>query len=81
MLRGHGDVDRYISDLSRPDALKASLNCIARTSPRACPIRGPVCRPWRFPRSAFGLIEWLGGDKLGAWASFENEVSHLPVGP
>ena len=26
MLRGNGDVDRYISDLSRPDALKASLN-------------------------------------------------------
>jgi len=24
MLRGNGDVDRYISDLSRPDALKAS---------------------------------------------------------
>jgi pimeloyl-ACP methyl ester carboxylesterase len=26
VLRGNGDVDRYISDLSRPDALKASLN-------------------------------------------------------
>jgi pimeloyl-ACP methyl ester carboxylesterase len=26
MLRGNGDIDRYISDLSRPDALKASLN-------------------------------------------------------
>jgi len=26
MLRGNGDVDRYVSDLSRPDALKASLN-------------------------------------------------------
>jgi hypothetical protein len=26
ILRGDGDIDRYISDLSRPDALKASLN-------------------------------------------------------
>ena len=26
MLRGNGDIDRYVSDLSRPDALKASLN-------------------------------------------------------
>src|SRR5258708_3171115 len=26
MLRGNGDIDRYISDLSRPDALKSSLN-------------------------------------------------------
>ena len=26
LLRGNGDVDRYISDLSRPDALTASLN-------------------------------------------------------
>jgi hypothetical protein len=26
MLRGNGVIDRYISDLSRADALKASLN-------------------------------------------------------
>jgi len=28
LLRGNGDVDRYISDLSRPDALTTSLNCV-----------------------------------------------------
>src|SRR5260370_12449814 len=26
LLRGNGDIDRYIADLSRPDALRASLN-------------------------------------------------------
>ena len=35
MLRGNGDIDRYISDLSRPDALKASLNWYrANVAPR-----------------------------------------------
>ena len=36
MLRGNGDVDRYISDLSRPDALRASLNWVPR-EPRSAP--------------------------------------------
>lgn len=35
MLRGSGDVDRYIADLSRPGALKASLNWYsANVAPR-----------------------------------------------
>jgi pimeloyl-ACP methyl ester carboxylesterase len=35
LLRGNGDIDRYISDLSRPDALKASLNWYrANAAPR-----------------------------------------------
>jgi pimeloyl-ACP methyl ester carboxylesterase len=35
LLRGNGDLDRYISDLSRPDALKASLNWYrANVAPR-----------------------------------------------
>jgi pimeloyl-ACP methyl ester carboxylesterase len=127
MLRGHGDVDRYISDLSRPDALKASLNWyranlaprLPDSRPSLPPVevptlgiwssndhyldgermrvsRGFVKGPWRYeqiddashwiPLDAPDrlnqlLIEWLGGDRLGAWASFENEVSHLPAGP
>ena len=51
MLRGNGDVDRYIRDLSRPDALKASLNWY---SLRACRSRFPSCRPWRLQRLASG---------------------------
>jgi pimeloyl-ACP methyl ester carboxylesterase len=126
MLRGNGDVDRYISDLSRPDALKASLNWyranlaprLPDSRPSLPPVevptlgiwssndhyldgermrvsRGFVKGPWRYeqiddashwiPLDAPDrlnqlLIEWLGGDGLGAWASFENEVSHLPAG-
>src|SRR5229473_6464441 len=36
LLRGNGHIDRYIADLSRRDALKASLNLVPR-EPRAAP--------------------------------------------
>jgi pimeloyl-ACP methyl ester carboxylesterase len=54
MLRGNGDVDRYISDLSRPGALTASLNWYrANLAPRAPgwspqlpPVEAPTLGIW-----------------------------------
>ena len=54
MLRGNGDIDRYISDLSRPDALKASLNWYRANvaphlpeSPRQLPpVKAPTLGIW-----------------------------------
>jgi len=52
--RGNGDVDRYISDLSRPDALTALLNWYrANLAPRM-PGHLPTCRRWKLRRSASG---------------------------
>jgi pimeloyl-ACP methyl ester carboxylesterase len=49
MLRGNGDIDRYIADLSRPDALKASLNWyranLAPRLPEPPPALPPVEAP------------------------------------
>jgi pimeloyl-ACP methyl ester carboxylesterase len=49
LLRGNGDVDRYISDLSRPDALTASLNWyranLAPRMPGSPPTLPPVEAP------------------------------------
>ncbi len=49
LLRGNGDVDRYISDLSRPDALTASLNWyranLAPRMPGSLPTLPPVEAP------------------------------------
>ena len=53
-LRGNGDVDRYISDLSRPGALTASLNWYrANLAPRAPgpsphlpPVEAPTLGVW-----------------------------------
>jgi pimeloyl-ACP methyl ester carboxylesterase len=56
MLRGRGDVDRYISDLSRPDALKASLNWYrANLAPRL---------PKSLPK-----LPSLEAPTLGIWSS------------
>jgi len=56
MLRGNGDVDRYISDLSRPDALKASLNWYrANLAPRL---------PKSLPK-----LPSLKAPTLGIWSS------------
>ena len=56
MLRGNGDVDRYISDLSRPDALKASLNWYrANLAPRL---------PKSLPK-----LPSLEAPTLGIWSS------------
>ena len=58
MLRGNGDVDRYISDLSRPDALKASLNWYrANLAPR---LPGPL--PKLPPVEAPTLGIWSSND-------------------
>jgi pimeloyl-ACP methyl ester carboxylesterase len=54
MLRGNGDVDRYISDLSRPDALKASLNWyranvaphLPESPPKLPPVEAPTLGIW-----------------------------------
>ena|ERR1700693_6124676 len=54
MLRGNGDVDRYISDLSRPGALTASLNwyranLVPRapgSSPQLPPVEAPTLGIW-----------------------------------
>jgi pimeloyl-ACP methyl ester carboxylesterase len=46
MLRGNSDIDRYISDLSRPDALKASPNWYRANLTRAYRSRLPNFRPW-----------------------------------
>ena len=54
MLRGNGDVDRYISDLSRPDALKASLNWyranlaphLPKSLPKLPPLEAPTLGIW-----------------------------------
>jgi pimeloyl-ACP methyl ester carboxylesterase len=54
MLRGNGDVDRYISDLSRPDALKASLNWyranlaphLPELPPKLPPLEAPTLGIW-----------------------------------
>jgi pimeloyl-ACP methyl ester carboxylesterase len=54
MLLGNGDIDRYISDLSRPDALKASLNWyranlaprLPGPPPRLPPVEAPTLGIW-----------------------------------
>src|SRR5579864_1541853 len=54
MLRGNGDVDRYISDLSRPGALKASLNWyranlaprLPEPPPKLPPVEAPTLGIW-----------------------------------
>ena len=54
ILRGNGDVDRYISDLSRPDALKASLNWyranlaprLPESPPKLPPVEAPTLGIW-----------------------------------
>jgi pimeloyl-ACP methyl ester carboxylesterase len=49
LLRGNGDIDRYIADLSRPDALRASLNWyranLAPRPPEPPPTLPPVEAP------------------------------------
>jgi pimeloyl-ACP methyl ester carboxylesterase len=58
LLRGDGDVDRYISDLSRPGALKASLNWYrANLAPRL-----PESRPNLLPVEAPPLGIWSSQD-------------------
>jgi pimeloyl-ACP methyl ester carboxylesterase len=55
ILRGNGDVDHYITDLSRPDALKTSLNWYrANLAPRL-PESFPKLPPVRLRRWASGL--------------------------
>jgi len=54
MLRGNGDIDRYISDLSRPGALKASLNWyranlvprLPESRPNLPPVEAPTLGIW-----------------------------------
>jgi len=54
MLRGNGDIDRYISDLSGPDALRASLNWyranlaprLPESSPKMPPVEAPTLGIW-----------------------------------
>ena len=54
MLRGNGDIDRYISDLSRSDALKASLNWyranvaphLPESPPQLPPVEAPTLGIW-----------------------------------
>ena len=54
MLRGNGDIDRYISDLSRTDALKASLNWyranvaphLPESPPKLPPVEAPTLGIW-----------------------------------
>jgi pimeloyl-ACP methyl ester carboxylesterase len=54
MLLGNGDIDRYISDLSRPDALKASLNWyranlaprLPGPPPKLPPVEAPTLGIW-----------------------------------
>lgn len=61
MLRGNGDIDRYISDLSRPDALKASLNWYrANLAPRL-PESPPKLPPVEVPT-------------LGIWSSNDHDL-------
>lgn len=58
MLRGNGDVDHYISALSRPDALRASLNWYrANLAPRL-----PESRPELPPVEAPTLGIWSSND-------------------
>ena len=65
MLRGNGDVDRYISDLSRPGALTASLNWYrANLAPRA-PGPSPQLPPVEAPT-------------LGIWST--NEAEQMGTG-
>jgi len=54
ILRGNRDIDRYISDLSRPDALKASLNWyranlaprLPESPPKLPPVEVPTLGIW-----------------------------------
>jgi len=54
ILRGNRDIDRYISDLSRPDALKASLNWyranlaprLPESPPKLPPVEVPTLGVW-----------------------------------
>src|SRR6201993_4177607 len=54
LLRGNGDIDRYISDLSRPDALTSSLNWyranlaprLPGSTPNLPPVEAPTLGIW-----------------------------------
>jgi len=54
MLRGNGDIDRYISDLSRPEALRVSLNWyranlaphLPESPPKLPPVEAPTLGIW-----------------------------------
>jgi len=72
LLRGDGDVDRYIEDLSRPGALTASLNWyranLAPQPPRPRPdmpaVKAPTLGIWSTND------HYLDGDRMDASASF-----------
>jgi pimeloyl-ACP methyl ester carboxylesterase len=71
-LRGDGDVDRYIEDLSRPGALTASLNWYrANLSPRP-PGPGRPMPPVKAPTLAVWSTNdhYLDGDRMEASAAF-----------
>jgi pimeloyl-ACP methyl ester carboxylesterase len=71
-LRGDGDVDRYIEDLSRPGALTASLNWYrANLAPRP-PGRAPDLPAVQAPTLAIWSTNdhYLDGARLEASASF-----------
>jgi pimeloyl-ACP methyl ester carboxylesterase len=72
LLRGDGDVDRYVEDLSRPGALAAALNWYrANLAPRP-PGSGPALPSVKAPTLAVWSTadHYLDGDRMEASASF-----------
>jgi pimeloyl-ACP methyl ester carboxylesterase len=65
--RGHGDIDRYVEDLSRPGALTAALNWYRANVP---PQRELA------PRRAFPAI---AAPTLGLWSSGDDYLLEQPI--
>jgi pimeloyl-ACP methyl ester carboxylesterase len=84
MLRGYGDIDRYISDLSRPDALRASLNCyranlaprLPESPPKLPPVEAPTLGIWSSNDHYLG-VSAPEADWLCAW----RPLGHCRTGP
>jgi pimeloyl-ACP methyl ester carboxylesterase len=91
LLRGDGDIDRYIADLSRPGALTASLNWYrANLAPRV-PGPSPNLRPVEAPTLGIWSTNdhYLDGERMkmsgrfvkGAWRyeQIEGASHHIPL--
>ena len=72
ILRGDGDVDRYVEDLSRPGALAAALNWYRANAVPRPPPSAPALPSVKTPTLAVWSTadHYLDGDRMEASASF-----------
>lgn len=68
LLRDGGDVERYVADLARPEALTAALNWYRANAPPSAILTAPDLAPIRVPVPGV----WADGDAFLTEANVKN---------